>query len=524
MDIVLGLDLNRHGRRESRWQYESVIMTRFLGLVLALFVLLAQSAVAEERIALIVGNSDYQAVSSLDNPANDARLMADVLTQLGFKVTLLIDSERAEMMQGIRQFGRDLRNGGTDTTGLFYFAGHGVQSFGTNYLIPTDVSVSDPADLDLVAIEAQAVLRQMFSARNRTNIVILDACRNNPFSDIPDFNDNGLAEMQAPTGTFLSYATAPGGVALDGLDGNSPFTKAVAKHIGTPGLAIEQLFKKVRVDVIDETMGAQTPWDASSLTTDFAFSQEPTLSARDLEAQALWNSVKDSEDSVQVMLFLRAYGDSVFAPEAKTLLNSLVNEELAAQTTPDTSAPAQPVQNAPQTPSVQDGEIDAFRAAQAEGTLDSYQAYLDAFPGGTFSELAKTEILALQQNNSQDPVGEGVTPDPEPVETAAAPGQPITGEALTFAAPLVSDDPAVNGRSIAELIVSEPLFPPIEGLPDEVWKGQACSNCHQWNQERICEQATTYAQANRERSLQKQHPFGGPFKQSLKVWAEGGCK
>ena len=150
------------------------------------------------------------------------------------------------MKRAIAQFGRELRKAGGDATGLFYYAGHGVQSFGNNYLLPVDVSLSDAADLDLVAVEAQSVLRQMASARNRTNIVILDACRNNPFSEIPELDDNGLAEMKAPTGTFLAYATAPGGVALDGLGGNSPFTQAVVEQIVEPGQPIEQLFEQVR--------------------------------------------------------------------------------------------------------------------------------------------------------------------------------------------------------------------------------------------------------------------------------------
>jgi uncharacterized caspase-like protein len=488
-------------------------------MLLAVLTLVISPAAAEERLALVVGNSSYASVSSLENPANDARLMAQSLADLGFRVTLLVDSPRAEMMQGIRQFGRDLRNAGTDATGLFYFAGHGVQSFGTNYLIPTDISVSDPADLDLVAIEAQSVLRQMFSARNRTNIVILDACRNNPFSDIPDFNDNGLAEMQAPTGTFLSYATAPGGVALDGLDGNSPFTKAVARHINTPGLKVEQLFKQVRVDVIAETSGQQTPWDASSLTTDFVFSQKPTLSARDLEAQTLWNSVKDSGDTVQIMLFLRAYGDSIFAPEAKTVLSTLLNEELSATAAPD-AAPK------PARPSASEAaEQQMFSAAQSDASVSGFQSYLDAYPNGIFSEIAKQEILALQNGNSQDPIGEGVTPDPNRAEAALAPVAPLPGTpTLTFDTPLVSEDPEINGRSIAELISATPFYPPVEGLPESYWKGQVCSNCHQWTQERICEQATTYVQANRQRSLEKPHPFGGPFKQNLRIWAEAGCQ
>ncbi|WP_368075922.1 caspase domain-containing protein [Leisingera sp. NJS201] len=174
------------------------------------------TVLAEERLALVIGNSAYGSVSPLDNPVRDARLIAQTLEGLGFDVTLAADTRQIEMKRAIGQFGRKLRGAGDDATGLFYYAGHGVQSFGSNYLLPVDVALADAADLDLMAVEAQSVLRQMASARNRTNIVILDACRNNPFEAVADLNESGLAEMKAPTGTFLAYATAPGDVALDG--------------------------------------------------------------------------------------------------------------------------------------------------------------------------------------------------------------------------------------------------------------------------------------------------------------------
>lgn len=478
--------------------------------------LAATALQAEERLALVIGNSTYGTVSSLDNPANDARLMGQALESQGFVVTLLIDSNQTDMKRGIAQFGRDLRNAGSDATGLFYYAGHGVQSYGTNYLLPVDVALSDAADLDLVAVEAQSILRQMFSAHNRTNIMILDACRNNPFTDVPEFNDSGLAEMQAPTGTFLAYATAPGDVALDGLDGNSPFTKAIAMQISAPGLPIEQMFKKVRVEVLKQTNGRQTPWDSSSLTSDFKFAQATVLSQAELEAQQLWMSVQASRDPVQIMLFLRGYPDSSFTDEARDLLAKVIEQELAGD------APAEP-KPAAQGPS--EAELKMFEAAQADPSIASYRAYLQTFPGGTFAEFAAQELVALENNASTDPVGTGV-----PAQTQAAaepapvdPAQTATPDAVTFTQALLSEVPEVAGRSIAELIESSPLFPPIEGLPEAYWKDQQCSNCHQWTQERICEQATSYLSLNMQRSLSKQHPFGGALKQNLKTWAAGGC-
>lgn len=481
--------------------------------LIVLFV--AAPVVAQERLALVVGNSAYGTVSPLDNPSHDARLVAQTLEALDFKVTLLIDSNQTDMKIGISQFGRALRKAGQDATGLFYYAGHGVQSFGTNYLLPVDVALENAADLDLVAVEAQSVLRQMYSARNKTNIVILDACRNNPFSDTLGINDNGLAEMQAPTGTFLAYATAPGGVALDGLNENSPFTQALASQINTPGLRIEQMFKNVRVEVIEKTKGQQTPWDASSLTNDFVFAEEEPMTPEQLQELQLWNSVQASGDPVQIMLFLRGYPDGTYAGDARALLSVLMEKEL---TDPDAKKPT-PVAKGPSAE-----EQKMFETAQSEASIDAYQAYVDAYPEGVFVEFANGELAALRKKNGQDPVGEGVTPEPKvaaaPVQVAPAqPAGPIT-----FETAIVSELPSVSGRSIAVLIKMSPLYPPVEGLPEEYWKEKTCANCHQWTQERLCTQASAYMSMNMQRSLDKKHPFGGALKRHLKDWAGAGCK
>lgn len=488
-------------------------MRVMLRTLLCWLVLMAGVAHAEPRIALVLGNSNYGSVTPLDNPAHDAKLIADTLTGLGFDVTVLIDASQSEMKRGISQFGRALRDAGSDATGLFYYAGHGVQSFGNNYLLPVDIALNDAADLDLMAIEAQTVLRQMYSARNKTNIVILDACRNNPFSEIPQFNDNGLAEMQAPTGTFLSYATAPGSVALDGLQGNSPFTHALAKLLPTPGMPIEQMFKQVRVEVIQETGGRQTPWDSSSLTNDFTFAQATPQSAADLEAEQFWNSVRQTRDPVQIMLFLRGYGNSKFAEDARSLLAQVIEEELAGK------KPAQP-KAAAAGPTADEQKM--FEAAQADPSEASWGAYLQSYPNGTFAEFAQQELAALREKNGNDPVGPGGGPMDKPLP-APATEEVSTPGIVTFDTPLLSEVPEVNGKSIAQLIDGSPIFPPIEGLPESYWKGQHCSNCHEWTRERICTQANTYLSLNMQRSLTKAHPFGGTLKRNLKAWAAGGC-
>lgn len=502
------------------------------------------TAWSETRIALIVGNGTYSSVTQLDNPIHDADLMAQALISKGFSVTVLTDVGQGALNQGIAQFGRDLRAAGKDATGLFYYAGHAVQSFGENYLLPVDASLTDAADLSLVAVQAEAVLRQMRSAQNKTNIVILDACRNNPFEAILDLNDNGLAEMKAPTGTFLSYSTAPGAVALDGLDGNSPFTKALAVQIDIAGLPIEQTFKRTRVEVIEQTNGRQTPWDTSSLTGDFFFEAKVQLTAEELQEKQLWDSVKTSEDPVQLMLFLRSYPTGRYQEEARVQLTAMLEKELgtgaaanangtASQDTAEPAAPAPKTQEAiaapkaeapaPQVPSSSEDELIA--AAQSSGSAIDYQAYLDVFPKGTYAELAAFELKIIKEKAERAAAADA--PAQTPSETvAAAPETPAVVDlsSLTFNTPFPTGGAPIQGLSIAEIVQLAPMFPPIEGIPEELWKDQTCSNCHEWTQAALCSQGTTYTKNNNVRALSKAHPFGGVFKQGLRDWAAAKCK
>ena len=444
--------------------------------------------------------------------------MRDALEAVGFKVTTLIDVDRRAFERAISEFGKSLR-ADPETVGLFYYAGHGVQSFGSNYLIPVDAMVSDQADLDLVAIETQSVLRQMYTAGNRTNIVILDACRDNPFVSVPSFDDQGLAEMKAPTGTFLSYSTAPGMVALDGNGHNSPFTQALSQEIVKPGAQLEQVFKNVRRTVLDATGGAQVPWDTSSLTVDFSFMAKKKLTMAEAEERQHWDAVRESDDSIQLVLFLRIYPDGPYSDEARRLLAKAMKAELT-QDPVKPEAPAAPAVTTPAGPSPE--EVAAFESAQAAGTIDGWRAFLTAHPAGTFAEIATTEIAALESKTNLDPDGLDQTaalaaPKSDPVETPT-PDHPITFD-MAIAAP----NSSANGRSIADLIAMTPDFPPIEGLPESYWKDTACSNFHQWDRASLCEQGNFYVK-DQIRSLRKEHPFGGAFKRQLKGWAALGCK
>ena len=504
----------------------ALILTRVLAVALALLVAVGQGAQAEERIALIVGNGSYASVSPLDNPVPDADLMAEALEAKGFKVTKLTNATQIELNRGIAQFGRELRTAGSDATGLFYYAGHAVQSFGSNYLLPVDASLTDAADLSLVAVQADAILRQMFSARNKTNIVILDACRNNPFEAIAGLNDNGLAEMKAPTGTFLSYSTAPGAVALDGLDGNSPFTKSLARAVKVRGVQIEKVFKNVRVDVIKQTNGQQTPWDTSSLTGDFFFEAAAEMTKEEVAEKQLWDSVQSSTDPVPVLLFIRGYPDSVHIPEARALLSKILTDELTGDVVAegpkpdavDTPAPAGvKKQRVVPEPGNNMAEQQALIAtAQKSGSAADYQAYLDAYPDGTYAELARFELNIIKEKAKRSSEAEDPAPAPAP--------EPQVATTFGFDLPLTFGVPQLAGKSIEQVIKMSPLYSPIEGLPKELWQDQQCSDCHGWTKKTLCDQGKTYATANNERAVTKTHPFGGGFKQTLKGWAQDGCK
>jgi len=234
-------------------------------LAAAVAVLSAAPASAEKRVALVIGNSAYRNVTPLDNPTRDAQLMADTLTGIGFTLVggrAQLDLDKATMDNAVQEFGRQVV--GADVA-LFYYAGHGVQVAGSNYLVPVGANPTREADVDFQMVDANLVLRQMQGSGTRLNLVILDACRNNPFGSRGlRGSDGGLAQMRAPDGTLISYATQPGNVAQDGSDGHSPYTKALAATLRQPGLDIFQTFNQVGLAVKRATGGTQQPWVSSS--------------------------------------------------------------------------------------------------------------------------------------------------------------------------------------------------------------------------------------------------------------------
>ena len=221
----------------------------------------------ERRVALVIGNSRYDA-SPLKNPANDAKAMATALQRLGFEVILGRDLDQKEMKRAIWDFGGKLK---ADGVGLFFYAGHGVQVDGLNYLIPVQARIRSERDAELEAVDVRYVINEMARARTKLNILILDACRDNPFARSFRSGRQGLASMNAPQGTVITYATAPDQTAADGRGSHSPFTNALLKEINQPGLKLEETFKRVGLSVFRQTAKQQRPWLSSNYYGDFFF-------------------------------------------------------------------------------------------------------------------------------------------------------------------------------------------------------------------------------------------------------------
>lgn len=315
---------------------------------------------AESRMALVIGQSAYRAVTPLPNPANDAKAMAQLLGEAGFEVTSAADLSQNAMRQAVSDFAAQVATKGKDTVALVFYAGHGMQIDGENFLIPTDIDPKREADIPLQAVRLNDILNTLTSVPSRMRLVLLDACRNNPFPDIGKTAGRGLAIVDAKfgaPGTFLSFSTSPGAEAEDGSGANSPYTTALLIAAKEPGLSIEDAFKRVRVSVNKATEGRQTPWESSSLTDDFRFfsvagdaSAKPTeanatetkpVEAKPAEAKPAeqkrspeqWKAAlkdKSAEAAHEIIVadgsvdayeaFVALYSDAIFVPRARTWL------------------------------------------------------------------------------------------------------------------------------------------------------------------------------------------------------------
>jgi len=306
-------------------------------LVIILFGMPAVSfPVKNQRIALVIGNGAYKN-APLRNPVNDATDFSMALKRLGFQVTTLRNANQRKMEDSIRKFGKNLAKG---NVGLFYYAGHGMQVNGRNYLIPTDARIEDPSDVKYEAIDAGRVLGKMEFAGNDMNIVILDACRDNPFSRSWRSSQKGLARMDAPKGSYIAYATAPGSVAADGAGRNGTFTESLLRHMAAPGLTLEGVMKRVRKEVIAVTESKQVPWSSTSLVGDFYFNrgqrgmaviEKPPSDVSSPEKRIPKKGPTMPSGSIVYETRELRYAKSLVArgkkAEAKRIVNSLLNKD-----------------------------------------------------------------------------------------------------------------------------------------------------------------------------------------------------
>jgi hypothetical protein len=331
---------------------------RLAALMLALTLSVAASAQEQDRVALVLGNSKYINVNALTNAANDARVMARALRDIGFAVTDGFDLPRDGMERQIREF---LRKSETARVRVFYYAGHGLQVDGRNYLLPINTKLESASDLSFETIGLDRILESLDST-SRTNIIILDACRNNPFAQtfasrygagrsvavLP-----GLAGYSSlGAGTLIAFSTAPGAIAADGSGANSPFTEALARHLRTPGLEVRQMLTRVRADVANATHGRQMPWDNSALLSDVYLAGlgkpelakpepslkpgpgrlEPPLVAAPAAAlpgadEILWGAIKDLSVAAVFEAFVSKYPASPRAREARVRADELRKAE-----------------------------------------------------------------------------------------------------------------------------------------------------------------------------------------------------
>ncbi len=399
--------------------------------IFAVSVLAAGHALAEKRVALIIGNAGYQNASSLANPGNDASAIADSLERLDFAVVRGIDLGLMDMRRAVREFSQKLD--GADVA-LFYYAGHGMQVFGENYLIPVDAELKDEADLDFSALKIDLVLRQM-DREPRVKIVILDACRDNPFETQLARSmgatrstralGSGLAEINPAGGTMIAFATDPGDVALDGTGKHSPFTEALLKHIETPGLEVNVMMTRVRGEVFRTTGERQRPWTNTSLTGEFYLADEPepvevaslpepaatqpSFDERQIEL-ALWNAVAGSGEIEDYQAYLAQYPRGVFATVARNRIEALETAAAPAVEEPTSPEPVEDgralkvnpaaVASPPEAPAVQPSTGGVAAPAQPARPADPEPAPVPPADHAALEKdiaLSRTERRAVQR-------------------------------------------------------------------------------------------------------------------------------
>ena len=385
---------------------------------------------AQRRVALVIGNSAYQFAPHLPNPTNDAEAMAASLQKLGFEVTKGIDLDRTETELIIREFSKSLP--GADVALLFY-AGHGIQYEGNNYLIPVDAQLNDETDLNFEGTQLKLIIGMM-EREPRVNLVFLDACRDNPFaqqlarsmgSTRSTSVGRGLAVIEAPAGSLVVYATDPDQVALDGDGSHSPFTAALLAHIDTPGQSVSDMMIEVRNDVLSATQNKQRPHEDNTLTSKFYFAPTvevaeattgpapsssttaaaPVVQPVDKEV-VFWQSIQNSNSPAQFQAYLDQYPNGTFAALARARIEELKtkpaevsrsSDQVAALTSPETTVqPAEDVERS----------IGMTRQGRSRAQLAlTLLGYSTGGTDGVFGAKSRTAISAWQTDRGETATG-----------------------------------------------------------------------------------------------------------------------
>ncbi|KFB66090.1 SUMF1/EgtB/PvdO family nonheme iron enzyme [Candidatus Accumulibacter vicinus] len=379
--------------------FARVLIGVALGLPLPLLAQEPSPRANEHRVALVIGNSSYTH-SPLKNPVNDARAMRDKLKKMDFDVIIRENMKARDIGGALREFRSKLKPG---SIALFFYAGHGLQIRGENYLPAVDAEISSEEDVPHQSLNVNTVLNTMEDSKAGVNLVLLDACRNNPFTrSFRSGAGAGLARIQAPSGTLIHYATRPGSVAEDGDGVNGTYTAALLAQIEEKGVPIEQALKRVTVRVKNVTKGKQEPWMEGSLTGDFYFiisgpTQINIQSAPADADAAAWQAAEAANTAVAYQAYLNEYPKGVYAAAARVKLAGL-----AAQGQPQPQQQQQPRVKSEGAPP-EDRDTTLWQQVQAGGNRDYYETYLKEFPRGKYAPLARAELkrLAAQEKELQ---------------------------------------------------------------------------------------------------------------------------
>jgi len=381
--------------------------------VLLLSAGMARAQPAESRVALVLGNAAYKHADALRNPENDARAMAGALRQTGFDVILKVNATRREMTEAMREFASKVTPGGV---ALFYYAGHGVQVRGANYLLPVDASLADEDELKYEAIDVNDILGRLDEARVRLSLVILDACRDNPFPRKFRSASRGLAQVDAPRGTLIAYATAPGETAADGDGQNGLYTEELLKALTIPSLKIEEVFKRTIDGVAQRSGNKQTPWVSSSFRGEFFFiapvavvmppsgavpgGDAAPLSQQQVE-HAAWGAIANSTSPAAFELFLKRFPDGTYADFARHRLEELNKQAQGAQPTPQAISEEQrkAAEQAEQQLALNEAQRRRVKAALGVKGFDTGSA------DGTFNLRARQMIANYQRSRNEPGTG-----------------------------------------------------------------------------------------------------------------------